>query len=344
MKLKMPSVKSRFILQFIVFLLLSFYLNAQSQENTSFDPIVLKAKETSLYADQVDWDEVNAAFIELTKGEQSVEGMKEGLQYLINSLGDKHATIRSVKDHSIIVYYTGEYTEEDNRKSEFINTVINDVTAKFSYKLLEDNIGYLRVVGIGAGNVKDQADFIRNGLIDLSNKGVDKWIVDLRFNGGGNMEPMISGLAPLVGEGYIGGAMNNQDVITREYKIENGQFNNYGRIACEMSAQPRINPKEKVAILLSRYTASSGEMVAVAFKGRKNTKFIGEETAGYTTGNGYDKSTDDLILVISQDVFFDRNKVRYDHKVGIDEYIEFQHDVDMKNDDQLNGAIEWLKD
>lgn len=325
------------------FVVLFFLLSSckSQQKETHFNPIVLRAKETSLYADQVDWEKVNSEFIKLTKGKEKVDALKPGLQYLINSLGDKHAQFRSPKDHSIIVSYTGTIKGKDDRNSEYINTVINDVSAKFSYQLLDNEIGYLKVVSIGPGDVKEQADFIRKGVIDLKTKQVDKWIIDLRDNGGGNMEPMMSGLAPLIGEGFVAGAINIKNEI-RPYTIENGQFSNYGRLACEMSNHPKISPSEKVVVLLSRYTVSSGELVAVAFKGRENTKFIGEETGGYTTGNGYDKINDDLIMIISQDVFIDRNKIKYDKKVGVDEYIEFQHDVARENDNQMNAAIAWL--
>ncbi len=313
------------------------------KKEITYHPIVLKAKETSLYSDQVNWKKVNAKFIELIKEEENAEGFKKGLQYLINSLGDKHGQFRSAKDNSLIVSYNGKIEGTDNRDSEFINTVINDISAKFSYKLLNDGIGYLRIVGIGPGDVKEQSDFIRQGLIDLKSKGVDKWIVDLRFNGGGNMEPMISGLAPLIGEGFIAGSINKDNEI-RKYTIENGQFSNYGRLVCQMDNLPKVKSSEKIAVLLSRYTISSGELVAVAFKGRENTVFIGEATAGYTTGNGYDKINDDLVLIISQDVFIDRNKNKYDGKVGVDEKIELQHNVSFENDNQINRAKEWLNE
>ncbi len=315
---------------------------AQTTE-TVYHPIVLKAKETSLYTKNVAWEKVNKKFIELTEGKQSTAELKPALQYLINSLGDKHGAFRSTKDHSIVVSYTGEINSRDLRHSKFVNTVINDVTAKFSYQLLENNIGYLKVVAIGQGNVKEQADFIRNGLKDLKIQGVDKWIVDLRFNGGGNMEPMVSGLAPLIGEGFIAGSINVQNEI-RDFTIKNGQFYNYGRLACEMDALPKIDLTEKVAVLLSRYTISSGEMLATAFKGRENTKFIGEATAGYTTGNGYDVVSEELVMIISQDIFIDRNKIKYDKNVDVDQYIEFQHTIDMKKDNQVNSAIEWLNE
>ena len=315
--------------------------SCKAQKETIYNPIVVKIKETSLYSGQVNWKKVNSKFIELTKGSDNIEGQKIGLQYLINSIGDKHATFRSPKDHSIIVSYTGEVKEKSNRDPKIINDVINDISAEFSYQLFENGIGYLKIVGIGPGNVKEQADFIRNGLLDLKADGVNKWIIDLRFNGGGNMGPMLSGLAPFFEEGFIAGAINNKDEI-REYTIESGQLFNYGRLTCEMNTLPVINPDEKVAVLLSRYTISSGELVAIAFKGRDNTFFIGEETAGYTTGTGYDKINDELVLVISQDVFIDKHNIKYENKVGVDEHIEFQHSVELEKDNQIIRAIEWV--
>ncbi len=310
---------------------------------TVFHPIVLKAKETSLYTNQVNWQEVNEKFLVLSEGKNTTEELKPALQYLINVMGDKHGAFRLTKDHSFFVSYNAQNKDNDPRDSGFITSVINDITATFSYELLENNLGYLKVVAIGQGDVKSQADLIRNGLKDLKIQGVYKWIVDLRFNGGGNIEPMISGLAPLIGEGFIGGGINSNNDV-RPFKIENGQFYNFNRLACPMDNLPKIGANEKVAVLLSRYTTSSGEMLAIAFKGRDNTKFIGEPTSGYTTGNGYDVVSEELVMIISQDVFIDRNKVKYKNRVGVDEFIEFQHTIDMKSDDQINRAIQWLSE
>jgi len=333
------------ILQFILIFVALHSCKAQSGA-IEFHPIVLKAKETSLFSSQVDWPEVNQKFKALIAGQQSIDELKPGLQYLINSLGDKHGVFRSTKDYSIVVSYTGEIKRTEGYikpDSEFINTVINDISAVFEYQLLENDIGYLKVLGIGPGDVKAQADFIRNGLIALKAKGVDKWIVDLRFNGGGNMEPMISGLAPLIGEGFIGGSINAAGDLL-PFEIRNGEFYNYNRLACTMDANPKIATSEKVVVLVSRYTTSSGEMTAITFKGRENTLFIGEPSAGYTTGNGYDPVTDDLALVISKNIFIDRNKVIYKNRVGVDEAIPFQHRVALEDDNQINSAIHWLKE
>lgn len=326
---------------YIILLLLFSTCKSYQQSDITYHPIVQKAMKTSLYTKQVDWEVVNKKFVELTQGKEDPEGLKEGLEYLINSLGDKHGQFRNSSDYSIIASYTGPRSGDDNRKGQFINEVINDITLKFSYQLIDDNIGYLRVYGIGPGVVKEQADFIRQGLIDLKKEGVNKWILDLRYNGGGNIEPMIAGLSPLIGEGFVGGAINIRNEI-RPYEIKEGLSYNYNRLICEMEDIPKINPDEKVAVLLSRYTASSGEMLAITFKGRENTKFIGEATAGYVTGNGFDPISDEIVMIISQDIFIDRNKVKYEKNVAVDEYSEFAHNTQIENDKQITLAKTWL--
>ncbi len=327
-------------------LLLAFLVNScQGQQVTLTDPILLKAKETSLYSADVDWNKINDTYLELTKGGTTPEELRPGLEFLLNSLGDKHGSFRSAETHALVAYFTGKVATPDNRDPDFVNEVINDISARFSYQLLNDDIGYLKVVAIGPGaSIKEDADFIRQGIEDLAGQGVDKWIVDLRTNGGGNMNPMMAGLAPLIGEGFVGGAVDANNDLVREYTIKNGQFIDSELLVCEMPDLPEIDSAEKVAVLLSRYTVSSGELVAVAFKGRENTVFIGEPTGGYTTGNGYDLVADELLMVISQSVFADREMHVYHDRVGVDIPMEFIPTENLKEDAQIKRAVDWLND
>jgi len=58
--------------------------------------------------------------------------------------------------------------------------------------------------------------------------------------------------------------------------------------------------KIQVVILIGAVTRSSGNMTAIAFKGRPNTYFIGEPTEkGYTTSNGYFQFAFNLTLNFS---------------------------------------------
>ncbi|MFK7957310.1 MAG: S41 family peptidase [Lysobacterales bacterium] len=309
----------------------------------SMDPIVAQARDTSLYANSVDWTVVSARYQELTKGKTSPVDLRPGLEFLINALGDRHGAFRSAEDFSIVAAYSGPPNENDHRDADFVDRVINDISAQFSYRQVGSALGYLRVVGIGPGrSVKENADQIRAGLLALANRGIKKWIVDLRFNGGGNMNPMIAGLAPLIGDGPIGGLQNAQGERVRHYTIRDGQFFDSGNLVSEMPNQPLIDESQKVAVLVSRYTISSGELVAVAFKGRENTLFIGEPSAGYTTATGYDQVRDDLFMMISQSVFVDRNGTPYEHRVGIDIPMIFEPTDSLDDDKQISEAVRWL--
>lgn len=275
---------------------------------------------------------------------ETVDDLKPGLGYLINSLGDKHGTIRAMPEFTSVAWYTGE--GDDDRApwdAEFLRTVIHDTTAEFRYELIDDDIGYLRVVGIGPGDVERQARVIRDGLRELKRRGVSRWVVDLRFNGGGNMNPMMAGLAPLVGDGFVGGAVDLHGHVVRRYDITNGVFHDGGRQVCELGAGPVIGPDEKVAVLMSRYTISSGELVAVALKGRANTHFIGERTAGYTTGTGYEDIGMGLMMVISESIFVDRNMTRYLGGIDPDQASAFDPQRLEIADPQLEIAIDWLR-
>lgn len=298
-----------------------------------------------MYTDQIDWKKVNSKYHALVKGKNTTEEKKEAYQFLINSLKDKHANVRSAEDNSIVVSYTGETKNPDTRTfdADFLKNSVNNPNGKFSYQL-KDDVGILKVVGIGPGDVKTQSDEIRAGLVELKKQGVKKWIVDLRSNGGGNIDPMISGLAPLIGEGKIGGSVNLKSETMIEFTIEDSQFFHYGRLVCGMKDEPQIDLDEKVVVLLSRYTISSGEMLAIAFKGRPNTHFIGEDSGGLTTGNGYDLIEEDgVYLVISQGVFSDRFDKPYLNKVKVDEHIPFDVSANMESDKQIKRAMEWLK-
>lgn len=123
------------------------------------------------------------------------------------------------------------------------------------------------------------------GLIDgLREQGACGWVVDLRNDTGGNMWPMINGLEALLGGGPFGAfgqttGPDNHWVRTRERIRANASG------APPFTGAPGALSDAPVAVLLGPRTASSGEMTAIAFLGRPNTRFFGAPTAGLTTAN-----------------------------------------------------------
>lgn len=148
------------------------------------------------------------------------------------------------------------------------------------------------------------------------------WIVDLRQNPGGNMWPMITGLRPLLGEGHIGSFKD------RDGKVRPWQAPTITGCASQQFTAP-------VAVLIGPGTASSGEAVAVAFRGRANTRFFGQPTAGVATSNRGFPLPDGSALMLTTAAFLDRNGTVYPE--GIDP------DVRMDEEDPAAAAEAWLR-
>ncbi len=108
-----------------------------------------------------------------------------------------------------------------------------------------------------------------------------------------------------------------------------------------MTDEPKINDA-KIAILISRWTVSSGEFVSVAFKGQKNTKFFGEETGGYTTNTSWEIIDEKIILSISTGIYCDRNGIKYPDNVKPDIKSEFKVENNLSKDKGIKIATEWL--
>ncbi len=316
------------------------FLIAQELDLSKY-PALKIAQETSLYRNDVNWEEICEEYIKLAESSDSSYSQYE---YLLNALKDDHGAFRNTKTFQILAYANLPSNDARVFNSKFHNEVLNDLNARFSYKLLDDQIGYLKVVGIGPQNpMEEDARLIQNAIAELKTRGVDKWILDLRYNGGGNMNPMLSGLSALLGSGNIGGSSDKSGLTIQQYEIKNNQFIDSGRNVIDIDNPVTEVITDKVAVLLSKYTASSGEVVAVAFKGREQTIFFGERTSGKTTVTGFDRINDDILMLISKAFYRDRLDNIYENGVEPDVEIPFEEFAPFEKDEIIIKSIQWLK-
>lgn len=137
------------------------------------------------------------------------------------------------------------------------------------------------------------------------------WIVDLRGNGGGNMWPMLLGIGPLLGDAkgadpvgmFISGGQHLRWAY-RDGAVWSGPKPVVG------SRQTRYTlrrPGAPVAVLFGPRTASSGEAMVLAFRGRADTRSFGQPSAGYSTGNIPQRLPDGSMLLLTTNVMADRN-------------------------------------
>ncbi len=155
---------------------------------------------------------------------------------------------------------------------------------------------------------------VREKMAQQDKKNLKGWIVDLRGNFGGDMVPMLVAVGPILGEGVLGYFFYpDSSFYTWNYR-KNGYFlydENGNWWERSTDSYPLKSPNPYVAILTDHVTASSGEAVAIAFKGRNKTKSFGTPTFGVLTSNRVHTLSDGSRINLTESVFADRNKTKY---------------------------------
>jgi hypothetical protein len=87
-------------------------------------------------------------------------------------------------------------------------------------------------------------------------------------------------------------------------------------------------------------TASSGEAVTIAFRGRPRTRSFGLPTAGLSTSNGTFPLPDGAALLLTTAIEADRTGRRYGDKIEPDQLVE---NDPTKGDPAIEAATQWLR-
>jgi hypothetical protein len=221
---------------------------------------------------------------------------------------------------------------------------------------LHGSIGYVSVPGfVGFSDAaRDFADALQTAIEAVDASDLIGWIVDLRANSGGNMWPMIAGLGPILGEGELASFIDADDDKTIwEYqegramaRDEHGLFGIFPPISVVQmrvsGAAYRLHrPNPAVAVLTGSHTASSGEALCVAFRGRPLTCSFGAPTFGVSTANGQFKLSDGSALYLTTSVMADRTGRRYGQKIEPDQLVAGENQ-DLGRDLTVRAAAAWL--
>lgn len=281
------------------------------------DEVITILKVNSVNRDKIDWTAFRTKVITKAGNAKSVEKTYPAIHLAIKLLGDGHS-------------YFAPIVEENDENGE--PPVLPDEN-------VPNDIGYIRV-RYCMGSVEQKQKFTDDLLENIRQRDKEDlkgWIVDLRGNFGGDMSPMLLGIGPILGEGIVGYTAYPDGEI-HSWKYNNGKIfyddiENAEIIVNEPYKLIKADPF--VAVLTDTLTASSGEAIAVAFKGRKNTKSFGYKTYGVPTSNQKFQLSDGSNMLITVAVFADRNKKQYSNGIEPDKVIE--------PIDALEEAIKWLR-
>lgn len=246
------------------------------------------------------------------------------VSYLLQSIGDQHS-----------FFMNPEEVKGWESGSNEMQTIL------LPHEIIK-NCGYILVPAFHGGNttqILDYADSMQSVIQNLSASNIKGWIIDLRENTGGNMEPMIAGLGPLFDSGSLGSLVDvnrNKD----SWKYQNGTYFWESESLVSVSSPVVLSDDLPKAVLIGPQTGSSGEIVAISFIGNRKTKTFGQPTWGLTTGNGAFDLPDGARMMLASTIMADRNGNLYLQSIKPDSLIE-----DNKKDDEdavLNAAINWI--
>lgn len=311
------------------------------------DTLLHFSKSNSLYSNQADWKKITDSVRFKAANAGSIKDALPAVQLLYQLLGDHHG---------FVTYNNKYYGWRGNSKpldKTIHAAVIKKIKDGYHLKkaMLEKGYGYLLVPDNNPthhGAVNEIARQIRDSLGALNPAKLKGLIIDLRLNPGGDMYAMIGGLSNLFEPGKLGSFVYPGTKKEETWNIDTR--NGVDRVfsgpdtICTINRRGNALYKLKVVVLMSPYTCSSGEALAISFKGRNNTHFIGENTGGYTTANNSFQFTDEIGVFVAAAAEADRNGQMYIDNVKPDDELIGGDDFDnLKMDRKVIAALKWLK-
>lgn len=214
------------------------------------------------------------------------------------------------------------------RKSEYLEFDIVREEIKIYHvetELKEGNIGYISLLTFDEGCAEE----FKAAIKDLEKQGAKKFILDLRYNGGGLVDEaleIINFFLPKGKDVLITVDSNDEKVIT---KTEKSNITN-----------------SELVVLVNEYSASASEILVGALKDHGRAKIVGTKTYGKGVIQNVFSLLDGSVLKLTIAEYYTPKESKI-NKVGITPDYEVELEEVEKEEDfvdsQLNKAIEILK-
>lgn len=336
------------LLGFICVFCLTININAQkiktSQDSTKvfYDKVFKSLEVAYLHKKDFDWKKLKAeTFQNLNSAKDFKSSLKE-VKALFEKIG---------ADHSKVMYQGKNYGPTVEILWEnFSDQWMKKIKAKpqFEAKVLDEKYGYILMPSISfedfsSENVHRIAQPLYDKVAELkTNNKLEGWIVDLRFNTGGNSAPMLLALYDLLGDNVVWGTLDGDKKVINSTQLNKGVYDQGEKKASYIKPSGELIDKSKVTVIIGGLTASSGEVTALAFKGRSNTIFIGEKTLGKTTSNMVVTLPFDARMPLSIGYDCDRNGNYYEQIIPDITVSKQDNFDDLLQDKNIQEAIQFF--
>jgi carboxyl-terminal processing protease len=301
------------------------------QSRQYIETVLKFAQEEFLHKTNVNWSEVRTHVFELAREARTS--------------GDTYPALNWLADHlNSFLYMPHSFFVEPSRNSLQSPP---DAPAPRGQRLGSD-CGYVWLPALLGENVngdRSYSEVLQEVIASIDLESTRGWIVDLRENSGGNCWPMLAGIAPILGEGKCGEFVNIEGG-RYPWSIRSGSSICNEHVVSSVCGTPYTlqKPNPPVAILLGPITASSGEIVAVAFTGRAFNRSFGVNTSGFSTSNDSRLLEDGACFVLTTLDIADRTGRTYGGPLEPDEIVEGGWNLlEPEKDACVQRALAWLE-
>lgn len=284
----------------------------------------------------VNWTILRKSVSDQAKGATSYSETYPAIRFALKLLGDNHSLLKTPQE--AIAWSSPIKVADRSRK-----------VWKQPIGIMRDgNIAELNVNSHSSGNIEENlkyAQAIQDAIRKLDAQNPIGWVIDLTYNRGGNMWPMLAGIGPLLNEGKLG-AFYTADGVTIPWFYKNGEVG-AGRDSFLKLPNPYKlkNKTLPIAVFVSHRTASSGEAIAVSLKGRAKVKLFGEPSAGLSTANDNYNLKDGAQLILTSAVFKDNTGQLYGGRIlpDVNLHNKWYYITGFEHLLMLNLASKWIR-
>lgn len=337
------------ILSILCILCFTSTLNAQKAKTSQdsihifYDKLFSVMESGYLYKNKVDWSKIKS---EVNQNIREHNDFQTSLKEVSTIFDFAKA------DHSRVYFNNSSYA------GNFSGPKAKDFSAewqkkfasnpKFEVKVLDNKYGYILMPGMtfedrSKKNIHKQSQPMYDAINAIkTSTNLKGWIIDLRFNTGGDCMPMILALYDFLGDNDVWGALDfdKQQVLT--VKLSKGKYQENGKTTHYINPKGALMDKVKVAVITNMVTASSGEVTAMSFKGRENTIFIGDKTFGKTTTNRIADLAFSAYMTLTVGYDCDRNGKFYEQMIPDVTVVKQDNFEDLMHDKNIQEAIKFI--
>ena len=280
----------------------------------------------------LDWNDVYAKYKVRINNNMSTVQLFEVLCDMLGELRDGHVNLSSSMDYGRYWKWQENYpyNYSDSLIRRYLGTDYK-IASGLRYRVLDDNIGYIRCAsfesGIGEGNLDEALSYL------LFCRGL---IIDIRGNGGGDLTTAERLAGRFVQEKTLVGYM--------QHKTGTGHndFSEMKEIYLEPSSNVRWH--KKVCVLTNRSVYSAANAFTVWMHCLPNVTLVGDHTGGGSGMPMNNSLPNGWNVRFSACPMYDANKQQTEFGIDPDVKVDLTNDITIGSyrDDIIEAARELL--